>query len=714
MKPRVASRNSPVRRRPGLPGERERGVKFLCDRCETRYSIADERVRGKILKIRCKTCQHVITVREGMSADEPATVQARPKQTTTAAPLAHEERNERSVATQRPREGSVATQRPREGSVATQRPREGSVATQRPREGSVATARRGLERQEPVNALNAAFASAMAKPPPALEEEWYVSIDGEQAGPFSLAEAQRWVAGKPFDAELHCWSEGFDDWLPVDKVSHFRGLRKRPVPQPAPPPLPRAGGRPATASTSPVIPKVEPEPKALFAATMASLERGAPGSSAGIQLPPAARATPPEGVPAVRGNGLNGAPRLDARSEPSGAAKLPAAAEKPSGAAKLPAAGEKPSGAAKLPAPGEKPAAAASAKAAPAAVERREDSKRAPFAAPFDTSEPAEAATQLESRAYETPEGGARVEPAPASSADFGSDDGDDEELAIGEVSRVVNLADLAKNRSAKPAQRATGANPALRSTASNPALRSTASNPALRSTASNPALGSTGALPALSAAPIDGGLAPSAETDTGAALAPVHKTHRRGLIALLSVAIAMVVGAAIVVLIVRGDDDATSNRLGTVHDIDTSRPEDPITHRPLEPANPANPTNPLGPRPTPHRPTPTVPTPTRDDPAPGNALGGDEVEDMARKHQDVTQRCYMRAQRGVDSILVGDVKKIAVTLTIARDGTVTDVVLNEHGADNLGKCLIASMKGWKFRASSGGNFRFSLNFVGS
>src|SRR5580765_8047412 len=47
----------------------EHGVKFLCDRCKTRYSIGDDRVRGKILKIRCKNCANVITVREGMVPD---------------------------------------------------------------------------------------------------------------------------------------------------------------------------------------------------------------------------------------------------------------------------------------------------------------------------------------------------------------------------------------------------------------------------------------------------------------------------------------------------------------------------------------------------------------------------------------------------------------------------------------------------------------------
>ena len=39
-------------------------MKFSCHRCKTRYSIADEKVRGKILKVRCKKCSELIVVRE--------------------------------------------------------------------------------------------------------------------------------------------------------------------------------------------------------------------------------------------------------------------------------------------------------------------------------------------------------------------------------------------------------------------------------------------------------------------------------------------------------------------------------------------------------------------------------------------------------------------------------------------------------------------------
>jgi predicted Zn finger-like uncharacterized protein len=38
-------------------------MKIVCDSCGTKYSIADDKVRGKVFKIRCKKCSHIIVVR---------------------------------------------------------------------------------------------------------------------------------------------------------------------------------------------------------------------------------------------------------------------------------------------------------------------------------------------------------------------------------------------------------------------------------------------------------------------------------------------------------------------------------------------------------------------------------------------------------------------------------------------------------------------------
>src|SRR4029079_6803348 len=104
--------------------------------------------------------------------------------------------------------------------------------------------------------------------------------------------------------------------------------------------------------------------------------------------------------------------------------------------------------------------------------------------------------------------------------------------------------------------------------------FRTTGAAPNLRGTGAVPSFGTTGAIP---------GLSDGAEGEPGPTIAPIAHAHRRGLIALLVVAIVLVVGViGAVILFVTTDDDATGGSLGTVQSIDTSRPEDPITHRPI------------------------------------------------------------------------------------------------------------------------------------
>ena len=46
-------------------------MKIVCDSCQAKYSIADEKIQGKSFKIRCKKCNHIIVVRvsaEGASS----------------------------------------------------------------------------------------------------------------------------------------------------------------------------------------------------------------------------------------------------------------------------------------------------------------------------------------------------------------------------------------------------------------------------------------------------------------------------------------------------------------------------------------------------------------------------------------------------------------------------------------------------------------------
>jgi predicted Zn finger-like uncharacterized protein len=598
-------------------------VKFLCDRCKTRYSIGDDRVRGKILKIRCKNCANVITVREGMDAPAEAAEPSRGRPT-TAAP----------------------------------------ISDPRPANG----------------ALNAAFSAQLQKPPPALEEEWYVSIDGAQSGPYSLAEAQRWVASKAFDADLHCWSEGFDDWLPVDKVSHFRGLRKKPAPAPTPPPMPRAIPRIATSQAPRVDPIDESEPKPLFAATMASLEK-----SASTTLPPVSS-------PAIKTNGA--APPIPAAARATG--KAPAIPTPTTGKGTGPVRAGTVQGVGS-------PAAQALADA-------------------FETS--SEQRTSIDSPSYDQP-----AEPKPDPFAAFaappkpigldaleaehaGGDLTDDDNLDIGEVSRVVNLKDLVRPaegaRTRKTGQtgqhgRITGAVGRV-------------TGPVGRVTAPVAKVGVDEL-----GMPVDPMAPPPSDLAAGdSVVVPPHvaQTHRRGMIMLIGVAAVLLLGVvgAVVLMVTSSDDDAPLG-LGRTSQINNDRPED-IAH-------PKNPTD-VGPgsaagsaKPQqivrPHFPgisTPTHPTQVEEPADPTlKKLGPDEIEDMASRQGEGTKFCYIRAQKGALGLEIQDLKKLSVTLTVDKTGAVTDVQLSDHAKDTFGSCLISRIKSWKFRASPGGTFRIALAF---
>ena len=704
-------------------------MKFLCDRCKTRYSIGDDRVRGKILKIRCKNCANVITVREGMSDADAAA----------------------------PAEGpNGRTQRP-----TTMSP---PVAHSAPANG--------------------------AKPPPALDEEWYVSIEGEQSGPFSLSQAQKWIGSKPFDADLHCWSEGFDDWLPVDKVSHFRGVRKPPAataPAGAPPPHPRNAPRPP----------VDDEPKPLFAATMASLERGSAEPSNRLGLPPAAvearpivKATPSGGVPVARTNGAAVPTAAKGTGSGNAAAPVPTKAGKASGPAPIApkvgnATGPTMVGSASGPAKAGNATGPAKVGSASGPVPRGSNSRlqtqpgHVPAAAAvpgFDlpASEPQDRATAAGNPPY--PDGaaptslpafggpvvgpfGAAPAPAPlfapppavpfqaappmfpssapapshlgspAPSAAQLPNSSDDDGLDIGEVSRVVNLADLMRAGPPKdrtgPARRVAPANGAgLARTGSVPRMEP-GTSPVSRVTGSMPvgALGGAHEAALLTADALADGLLPGMQPP------PPPLQHRRSLVALLVVAVFLLGGVgAVVAFALSGNDDNSQLGLGPTdqNQIDTTRPEDLIRHNPFVPTPGSNGgtvtiPHPSGsgshPRPNPNN--PLGPTPGSNGKVEGDPLGPtmplkpDEVEDMSSKQGTGTSRCWERALRK-QPYLQKDIKKVSVTITVDALGAVNNVQIAGMPTDDggLGTCLQSFIRGWRFRQSSAGiTAKFSMVF---
>jgi hypothetical protein len=294
-----------------------------------------------------------------------------------------------------------------------------------------------------------------------------------------------------------------------------------------------------------------------------------------------------------------------------------------------------------------------------------------------------------------------------------------DDDLNIGEVSRVVNLADLAKQAPRNNAGRATpvpsagnprtsGAIP-LGRTGSVPSIGRT-SNPSM------PVLNRTGNVASIPLSADGKQIDPA--TGEPIPLAPqVAVSHRRGMIALLVGALVLLGGAAAAVIyIVTSNEEGSGGGL-IGYDVDTTRPDDPrrLGSAGVAATDTTQPQNPFVPKPKP-RPNPNTNPNTNPIPTNPNAkdLRPDEVEDMAARSSGATQTCWRRSQRGAEAILLSDLKKIGVTLTVDRSGVVTNVSLSDHATTSLGKCLSSTIRGWKFRESTAGiTARITLVFQG-
>ena len=181
-------------------------MKFICDKCKTKYSIADTKVKGKVLKIRCKNCSNIITVREQKRG-----------------PDARHKHDSEGVG-----KSTGALGRALDGAFKETQPiTKGMQVVAVP---DIIPARTsGPLMSEPTRLSNAPDFDE----PPGEEEEWYLAVDGNQFGPMDLSELSNRVKRGEAGDEAFVWHDGFDDWLDVVDVPQLQSyIPKHPPPPP--------------------------------------------------------------------------------------------------------------------------------------------------------------------------------------------------------------------------------------------------------------------------------------------------------------------------------------------------------------------------------------------------------------------------------------------------------------------------------------------------
>jgi predicted Zn finger-like uncharacterized protein len=233
-------------------------MKFSCDGCGAQYMISDDKVGPNGVKIRCKKCGNVVSVKRAPSV-APEIEPELPVPESHAA-------------------GGTETTLERElgdafdsvfggGSLGLSSEGGGSVGLLASEEGSLADLPEEPNADEPASeesAPSAAPGDDVEKTAASAEEtaDWYVALDEKQVGPLEASAVKaRWEAGE-IGPDTLAWRPGMADWVALSTVPEMAQYLA---------PVPNGGARTAAASSPGAEVRVE-APSSPTPAPMAAVE----------------------------------------------------------------------------------------------------------------------------------------------------------------------------------------------------------------------------------------------------------------------------------------------------------------------------------------------------------------------------------------------------------------------------------------------------------
>lgn len=146
-------------------------MNFSCDNCQRRYAIADEKVRGKTVKIRCKNCQNIIT----LTGPEPEP-EIPEEDRTRMVPLEQIEKMRASSVQAAPAAASASA--------------------------STAAPPKAPWDEEPTRTA----------PPVDPTSQWFAMVKGKQIGPLDANDLVQRVGTGELTLRTYMWKQGMADW----------------------------------------------------------------------------------------------------------------------------------------------------------------------------------------------------------------------------------------------------------------------------------------------------------------------------------------------------------------------------------------------------------------------------------------------------------------------------------------------------------------------
>jgi predicted Zn finger-like uncharacterized protein len=321
-------------------------MKFVCDNCNAKYQIGDEKVAGKTVRMKCRKCGHDIKVSgQRPGGGEPNVIETTmtgldvepapmsvvgnaipaPAPSAPAAPAARatwsaEAEDESTSIMNAPVRDAVAAVTAGRTNPAAPAPRPvpapapravGAAPAPRPaaapaaRPAAAAPAPRPAAPQPHRTRSSSSLPAVRAYDPAIDDVEWYVGIAGSPVGPIRASAIRERAAGGEVDGESLVWREGLPEWKPLKTFPELLAAIVPAAPAPAPtpepalitpqPPKPAAPApAPAPAPVAAAPAPVAPAPPAPIAAAPAP----APAAAAPVAPAPAPAPAPVAAAPA--------------------------------------------------------------------------------------------------------------------------------------------------------------------------------------------------------------------------------------------------------------------------------------------------------------------------------------------------------------------------------------------------------------------------------
>jgi predicted Zn finger-like uncharacterized protein len=313
-------------------------MKFLCDNCKAKYQIADEKVAGRTVRMKCRKCSHLIEIRA--SVTETSVALSAPPAAGGAVGEATMQVSADALAAPRPATGTGPhTPGVRAPSPAVKTaPRPGAAGALRgASSGQLAAVKSSGQKAEPsgslaTGGLAGAFSdSVKSEPGPAFEEspthaldmasgslteEWYVGINGVPVGPVRLTEFRAKIQSGAVTGDSLVWREGFEEWLPLRNFPELNDILKSSTQSDRSSPVGRpgsgSGARPLSAIASSALrskssasfsavsgssaSSVAPTATSGSRSNVVAFGKGAPATAEKLELHPEPQALAPEPV----------------------------------------------------------------------------------------------------------------------------------------------------------------------------------------------------------------------------------------------------------------------------------------------------------------------------------------------------------------------------------------------------------------------------------